>query len=67
MNGLPIEISEQDNLTCPKCKSKIVFKCGIGHSCYFDDSKRMVRSQMFKCIYCDLEMILPIAVKTGGA
>lgn len=67
MSGLPIEFSEHDTLTCPKCNSKIVSKGGIGHSCYFDDIRRMVRSRLFKCTWCNLEMILPVAVKTWGA
>ena len=68
MTGLPIETIEQiEALICPKCKSKIISKGGIGHSCYFDDIRRMVRSQIFKCVWCDLELILPVAVKQWGS
>ena len=66
MGGLPIEFGEDTNLTCPKCRRELKSKGGIGHSCYFDDSRRMIRSKLFKCVWCDLEVILPVAVKQWG-
>jgi len=60
--GLPIETQEEfEELTCPKCGSKLESKGGIGHSCYFDNNRQRIRSHLFRCAWCNLEVIIPVS------
>lgn len=62
-SGLPIEQADIENLKCPKCQSAVSFKTRIGHVCYLDRRNYDIESQVWKCSWCDLEFMIPVAKK----